>query len=91
MLRPGVYRNTGAGWTRPDGQRVERGDVFTPTAEERVRKSYKLLCLGPLDGDPLPQYINVEDYATGSGWYLVGGQRVRGRQAAEEALSATDE
>lgn len=91
MLRPGLYRNRGAPWSRPDGARIESGEVFEPTEDERRRKQYKLEFVRATDTDPLPESVNVEDYATGNGWYLIDGVKVQGREAAEEALRGSDE
>lgn len=89
MLRPGLYRNAGAPWTRTDGTRIERGSEFEPTADERARKAYKLECIGPVPSDPLPMSVNVEDYAVGGGWYMIDGEKVQGRDKAEEVLSGS--
>lgn len=93
MLRPGLYRNRGAPWTRSDGTRIERGAVFEPTAEERLRRAYKLECVGPAlaEQPPLPMSVNVEDYAIGGGWYMVDGVKLQGREKAEEALRGSDD
>lgn len=90
-MRPGIYRNQGAPWSRRDGTRIERGDEFEPTDDERLRKAYKLEFVRRLPDDPLPESVNVEDYATGNGWYLIGGEKVQGRAAAEEALHGSDD
>lgn len=90
-LRPGRYRNRGAPWTRPDGTRIERGQEFEPTEDERIRKPHKLEFVGSLPDDPLPESVNVEDYATGNGWYLIDGEKIQGRSAAEEALRGSDD
>lgn len=90
-LRPGTYLNRGAPWTRADGTRCETGEIFEPTEDERVRKAYKLQLVGSSPDDPLPVHVNVEDYATGNGWYMIDGVKVQGRQAAEEALSGPDD
>jgi len=98
-MRPGIYRNRGAGWTRADGTRIERGDEFVPTEDELIRKAYKLRYLGPVEQlapDPTPEpsepedAIDVEDYHVGGGWYMIDGQKVQGREKAEELLRGQD-
>lgn len=91
MLRPGLYRNRGAPWTRLDGTEIRSGQVFEPTEDERRRKQYKLEFVRATDTDPLPESVNVEDYAIGGNWYLVDGVKVQGRKAAEEALRGSDD
>jgi len=45
----------------------------------------------PAAAEPDPATASVDDYHTGAGWYtLPGGERVRGRAAALEALGLTD-
>lgn len=45
----------------------------------------------PAVADPEPLSASVDDYHTGAGWYtLPGGERVRGRQAALDALGMSD-
>lgn len=45
----------------------------------------------PAAAVPDPATASVDDYHTGAGWYtLPGGERVRGRAAALEALGLTD-
>lgn len=90
-MRPGIYRNCGAPWSRPDGTRVCRGDEFEPTPDELSRKAYKLELISGRAADPLPLTTNVEDYATGHGWYLIDGVKIQGRANAEEALRGPDE
>ena len=82
---PGIYRNDGAPWRRPDGTLIERGAEFVPTDEERLRKAYKLTYLRP-PSEP----EGLEDYATGNGWYLIDGESVRGREAAAARLAALE-
>lgn len=84
----GLYRNTGVGWTRPDGTRIEKGDEFVPTEDERLRRAYKLVLVGQPDAPPEAVAIerDVDDYHTGNGWYLIGGEKVQGRDAASDAL-----
>jgi len=95
-MKPGIYRNRGAGWMRSDGTRVERGDEFVPTEEELRRRAYKLRYVGPADEfahEPPyapPNGGNVEDYSLGGGWYMVGGVKVQGRERAEELLHGQD-
>jgi hypothetical protein len=87
-----LYRNRGAAWVRADGTRIERGAEFVPTHDELLRRAYKLEYAGPAGGfgpDPAPlpgTSRDVEDYATGHGWYLIDGCKVQGREAAEAAL-----
>ena len=92
-----TYVNTGAAWGRVDGTRIERGQVFEPTAEEFRTKRYKIRPAGEADvqaaGEvaPAPEKpahpeVSEEDvgqYHTGGGWYtLPGGVRVRGKAKA---------
>ena len=35
--------------------------------------------------------VDVEEFATGGGWYQIGDQKVRGEEAAREALAALTE
>lgn len=86
-MRPGIYRNVGAPWNRPDGTTIRRGEEFRPTPEELLRRSYKLVLVGTPPDDPLPIDVNVEDYATGNGWYLIDGVKIQGRANAEETLA----
>jgi hypothetical protein len=88
---PGTYRNRGAAWVRADGTRIERGAEFVPTHDELLRRAYKLEYAGSApDPAPLPGTSrDVEDYATGHGWYLIDGRKVQGREAAEAALAET--
>jgi len=88
-MRPGIYRNVGAPWTRADGSRIARGAEFTPTDDERARKAYKLQLVSTPPDDPLPASVNVEDYAIGGGWYMVRGLKLQGREKAEEALGGS--
>jgi len=45
----------------------------------------------PAAAEPDPATASVDDYHTGAGWYtLPGGERVRGKSAALEALGLTD-
>lgn len=86
---PGLYRNTGVGWTRPDGTRIEKGQTFEPTAEERLRRGYKLELVGQADADPnTPTDRDLDDFDQGNGWFLIGGEKIHGREAASEALRA---
>lgn len=86
----GLYRNTGVGWTRPDGTRIAKGQTFEPTEDERLRRAYKLVLVGQPDTTPeaLAVERGIDDYHTGNGWYLIGGEKVQGREAASEALRA---
>lgn len=92
---PGVYRNTGAPWTRDDGRVIAKGLEFTPTQDELLRKRHKLQYVRPAPGEPdatppapgVPARDELEDYATGNGWYLIYGEKVRGRDAAAAALA----
>jgi hypothetical protein len=87
-----LYRNRGAAWTRADGTRIERGAEFVPTRDELLRRAYKLEYAGSVGGfKPDAVQIpgtsrDVEDFATGHGWYLIDGRKVQGREAAEAAL-----
>jgi len=99
MMKPGIYRNRGAGWTRADGTRIENGDEFVPTQDELRLRSYKLRWVGSAEEftpDPHPESedpeepIDVEDFHVGGGWYMIDGQKVQGREKAEELLRGQD-
>lgn len=84
----GLYRNTGVGWTRPDGTEIKKGDVFEPTDEERVRRAYKLDLVGQPGATPeaIALERDLDDFHTGNGWFMIGGEKIHGREAASEAL-----
>lgn len=77
------YRNTGARFRREDGTIWERGAVFVPTPREIARRRYKLRRVDVLP----PEAMDVEALHVGGGWYSVGGVKVKGRDAAAEALA----
>lgn len=49
-----LYKLVGAPFTRADGTRIERGDVFVPTDEELIRRRHKLQ----------PQFDHQTDFRT---------------------------
>ena len=83
-----IYRNTGAGWTRPDGTRIGPGAEFEPTDEERKRKAHKLQLVGQSGAPVTRADLELDDYETGNGWFLIGGEKFHGREAAADALAA---
>lgn len=96
------YVNLGAP-IRRDGKVVaRRGEEFEPTEEEVVRKAYKLRRVvesgrhkyEPDSSTPEPaaaEELAVDDYKVGGGWYLIGGEKVQGRDAAKGALRALED
>lgn len=89
----GTYRNKGARWRRPDGTVIERGAEFEPTDDEKLRKAYKLEYIGPkaTPATQRPTRDELADFDQGNGWYMVGGEKYHGREAASDALRALKE
>lgn len=99
MADRGVYRNEGAPFPLPGGTRVRRGEEFeADIGAEFVRRRANKVALvrslaAPGEPDPPaeePEGMNVEDYAQGNGYYLIGGETIHGRSKAIEALRALD-